>query len=99
MVELIGDLRAPRIRANLERLQEEIAAAAADSASNRGGRDEVEMLAATKYVAAEDLPVLPRRASGWSVRTAPRTCRRRSRPTGSCSSGTSSASCRAAGCG
>ena len=40
----------------------------------------------------------PRPACGWSARTARRTCRRRSRRTASCSSGTSSASCRAGAC-
>ncbi len=55
MVELIADLRAERIRANLERLREAI-----DSALARGGRaaGTVEILAATKYVACEDLPIL-----------------------------------------
>jgi pyridoxal phosphate enzyme (YggS family) len=55
MVELIGDLRAERIRANLASIAEELAAAAARS--GRAHRD-VEILAATKYVALDDLPVL-----------------------------------------
>jgi PLP dependent protein len=50
MAELISDLRARTIRANLERVREELAAACP-------GR-EVEVLAATKYVSVEDLPVL-----------------------------------------
>jgi PLP dependent protein len=55
VAELIEQLRPERIRANLERLREEIAAAAA-----RAGRDPqaVEVLAATKYVAAADLRAL-----------------------------------------
>jgi len=53
MVELISGLRAERLRANLERIREELAAA-------RPGEDrgEVEVLAAIKYVSVEDLPVL-----------------------------------------
>jgi pyridoxal phosphate enzyme (YggS family) len=50
MAELITDLRAGTIRANLARVREELAAASA-------GR-EVDVLAATKYVSVEDLPVL-----------------------------------------
>ncbi len=55
MVELIADLRAEVIRANLFQVRAEIEAAAASA-----GRDpnEVEVLAATKYVSAGDLPVL-----------------------------------------
>ncbi len=55
MVELIGDLRAERIRAQLEHVRGEI-----DAALERGGRPSgtVEILAATKYVACEDLPIL-----------------------------------------
>jgi pyridoxal phosphate enzyme (YggS family) len=55
MVEPISGLHAERIRANLDRVHDEIAQAA-----TRAGRDpgEVEVLAATKYVSAEDLPVL-----------------------------------------
>ncbi len=58
MVELITGLRTRRIRENLERIRREIAAAAADPAARRSGRGAVEVLAATKYVAAADLPVL-----------------------------------------
>ncbi len=55
MAELIGDLRAERIRTNLARICEELAAAAA-----RSGRSaaDIEILAATKYVAAADMPIL-----------------------------------------
>jgi PLP dependent protein len=55
VAELIGDLRAERIRANLARIGEELAAAAA-----RSGRSaaDVEILAATKYVAVADMPIL-----------------------------------------
>jgi pyridoxal phosphate enzyme (YggS family) len=55
MVELIGDLRAERIRANLASIGEELTAAAALAGRSR---DEVEILAATKYVALDDLPIL-----------------------------------------
>jgi pyridoxal phosphate enzyme (YggS family) len=55
MAQLIGGLRAADVRANLERVREEVAAAAV-----RGGRDPagVEILAATKYLAADELPKL-----------------------------------------
>jgi pyridoxal phosphate enzyme (YggS family) len=55
VVEPISGLRVERVRANLDRVHEEIAQAAI-----RAGRgpDEVEVLAATKYVSAEDLPTL-----------------------------------------
>jgi PLP dependent protein len=53
MVELISGLRAERLRANLERIREELAAARPG-----GDRGEVEVLAAIKYVSVEDLPVL-----------------------------------------
>lgn len=51
MVELITDLRADRIRANLEHVRQEIA---------QTGRDpgEIEILAAVKYVPVEQLAVL-----------------------------------------
>ncbi len=57
MVELIGELRAERIAANLERVRGEI-----DAALERAGREPgtVEIVAATKYVAVEDLPILAR---------------------------------------
>ena len=57
MVELIGDLSEERVRANLERVRGEI-----DVALVRSGReaDTVEILAATKYAASDDLPLLAR---------------------------------------
>ena len=55
MVELIPDLRADTVRANLDEVREEIAAAAKAAERDPG---EVEVLAATKYVSAEDLPTL-----------------------------------------
>jgi pyridoxal phosphate enzyme (YggS family) len=51
MVELIRDLRADRVRENLERVREKIAATGRDPA-------EVEILAAVKYVPVEELEVL-----------------------------------------
>jgi PLP dependent protein len=55
VVELISDLNADTVRANLAEVREEIATAA-----KAAGRDpgEVEVLAATKYVSAKDLPTL-----------------------------------------
>jgi PLP dependent protein len=55
MAELIASIDADRVRENLARVREEIAAAAA-----RAGRDPaaVRVLAATKYVACDDLPKL-----------------------------------------
>jgi pyridoxal phosphate enzyme (YggS family) len=55
VVGLISGLRPERVSGNLERVREQIAAAA-----ERSGRDAraVEILAATKYVAASELPVL-----------------------------------------
>jgi pyridoxal phosphate enzyme (YggS family) len=59
MVELIRGLQAERVRANLAGIREEIAAAVAGSALERpAGREDVEILAATKYVAGEELGVL-----------------------------------------
>jgi pyridoxal phosphate enzyme (YggS family) len=57
VAELIAGLRADVIAANLKRLREEIAAAAARSSAARLG-GEVELLAAIKYVSLEDLPLL-----------------------------------------
>jgi uncharacterized pyridoxal phosphate-containing UPF0001 family protein len=51
LAELITGLDAERVAANLSRVREEIATTGRDPA-------EVEILAATKYVAAEELPVL-----------------------------------------
>jgi pyridoxal phosphate enzyme (YggS family) len=50
MAELISGLSSETIRANLERIRSELAAAAGDRA--------LEVLAATKYVPLEELPVL-----------------------------------------
>jgi pyridoxal phosphate enzyme (YggS family) len=60
VVELISGLRAETVRANLERIRGEIADAAERSPSSAGSRRQadVEILAATKYVALADLPVL-----------------------------------------
>jgi PLP dependent protein len=60
MAELIAGLTAGDVRANLERLREQIAAAAERSPAARPGqaRRDVELLAAVKYLSAEDLPVL-----------------------------------------
>jgi pyridoxal phosphate enzyme (YggS family) len=59
VVELISALRAATVRANLEHVREEIAQAVARSATE-GDRtpQEVEVLAATKYVSVGDLPLL-----------------------------------------
>ena len=71
MAELISGLRSEIIRANLERIRDEIAAAAQRRATlgSTGAATvldgdlptrprEVEVLAATKYVSVEDLPIL-----------------------------------------
>jgi pyridoxal phosphate enzyme (YggS family) len=60
MVELIRGLRAERVRENMARLSEEIAVAIAASPVGRvlPGREHVEILAATKYVASEELQAL-----------------------------------------
>lgn len=55
MVELIGGLEAGRVRAELEAVREEVARAA--EVSGRDGQ-EVEILAAGKYVPSAELPVL-----------------------------------------
>ncbi|HXB65834.1 MAG TPA: YggS family pyridoxal phosphate-dependent enzyme [Solirubrobacteraceae bacterium] len=63
MAELIAPVDAERVRANLARVREEIVLAAREV-----GRDpsEVQVLAATKYVALEDLPALAE-AGVWVV--------------------------------
>jgi pyridoxal phosphate enzyme (YggS family) len=60
VVELIRGLSAQMIRANLERVRGEIAAARERAPLGRetGARGQVEILAATKYVASDELPVL-----------------------------------------
>jgi PLP dependent protein len=55
VAELIGGLDAARIRANLERIRGELAAATERSP---GGPRRVEVLAAVKYVATGELPAL-----------------------------------------
>lgn len=55
MVELIPDLRADTVRANLAAVRDEIATAAGGAGRDPG---EVELLAATKYVSVDDLPTL-----------------------------------------
>jgi PLP dependent protein len=55
VVELISDLRADTVRANLAEVREEIATVAIAAGRDPG---EVEVLAATKYVSVDDLPVL-----------------------------------------
>ena len=50
MVQLISGLRAERVAANLERVRDQLAAT--------GRSDEVEILAATKYLPVEELPIL-----------------------------------------
>jgi uncharacterized pyridoxal phosphate-containing UPF0001 family protein len=57
LVELITGLQAERVAANLERVRTEIAAAGRDPA-------DVEILAATKYLPAEELPVLAQAGVG-----------------------------------
>ena len=59
MVEQITGLAADTVRANLERVREEIEQAVSRSATAADqARREVEVLAATKYVSIDDLPVL-----------------------------------------
>lgn len=60
MAELISGLRPQTVRANLERLREEIASAAerSETAGTRRRGSEVEILAATKYLPPEELPAL-----------------------------------------
>jgi pyridoxal phosphate enzyme (YggS family) len=58
MAELISGLSAETVRANLDRIRTEIGAAVARAPHTRVDRPEVEILAASKYVAFEDMPVL-----------------------------------------
>lgn len=60
MAELIGELRVERIRENVARVREEIAQAVHRSPVTRAAqqRSGVELLAAIKYVARDDLPLL-----------------------------------------
>jgi PLP dependent protein len=58
VVELIRDIDPARVGKNLERIRAEVAAAVASPAARRSGRGQVEILAATKYLASEELPAL-----------------------------------------
>jgi pyridoxal phosphate enzyme (YggS family) len=58
MVELIKNPQVARVRENLERIRQEVSEAASRASARRSGRAEVEVLAATKYISAEDLPTL-----------------------------------------
>ena len=60
MAELTGHLQAERVRSNLARLDEQIALAAERRPPAHDGsrRPKVQVLAATKYVAPEDMPAL-----------------------------------------
>ncbi len=60
MAELISEVRVERIRSNLAHVREEIASAVRRSSVRRTAGDEppVELLAAIKYVASADLPLL-----------------------------------------
>jgi pyridoxal phosphate enzyme (YggS family) len=61
LVELIGGLRAEGVRANLERIREQLAGAAARAPARAGARPAggpVEIVAAAKYVPAGELAVL-----------------------------------------
>ena len=60
MVDLIAGIEPVMVRENLARIEEQIAAAASRRPPTPGGgsRRPVEVLAATKYVSAEDLPLL-----------------------------------------
>src|SRR5450755_2862853 len=60
MVEMISGLDAGTVSENLSRVRERIAVAAGRSGAPRAVRrgGEVEVLAAVKYVASQDLPIL-----------------------------------------
>jgi hypothetical protein len=60
VAQLIANLDAGRVRANLQRIEEELAAAAARAPAGPGGapRPKPEVLAAVKYVPAAELPKL-----------------------------------------
>lgn len=63
MAELIAPIEAERVRANLAKVREEIVLAAREADRDPS---EVQVLAATKYVALEDLPALAQ-AGVWVV--------------------------------
>jgi pyridoxal phosphate enzyme (YggS family) len=59
VAQLISGLQAQRIRANVAQVREQIAGARQRAPARRTGeRHEVELLAAIKYVACDDLPLL-----------------------------------------
>ena len=58
MVELIEGLRSELVRANLERIREQVASARERSGQRLRRDAEVQILAATKYVPAAEMPVL-----------------------------------------
>jgi pyridoxal phosphate enzyme (YggS family) len=59
MARLISGLRVETVRANLQRIGEEIGAARERAAAHAPHpREPIEVLAATKYIAADELPVL-----------------------------------------
>ena len=60
MVELIRDLDAERVHANLRRIREQVDAALAASGRADTEKHGVEVLAATKYIPLGELPVLAR---------------------------------------
>ena len=99
MVELIRNLQAARLRENLARLAEEIDAAVQDSPVGRDvpGRERVEILAATKYVATEELDTLAEAGITLLGENRAQDLAERASGTTVGSSGISSASCRAAG--
>ena len=58
MARLISDLQAPRIAENLARVRAQIVAAQARAPARAVQRADVQLLAAIKYVAVDDLPLL-----------------------------------------
>jgi PLP dependent protein len=60
VAELISGVDPERVGANLRRISGEIAAACSSRRAVRAGRGGVEVLAATKYVAAFEMPLLAR---------------------------------------
>ena len=83
MAGLIHGLDPAKVAANLERVRE------------RAGEG-VEILAATKYVPLEEMGALAEAGVRWSARTASRTSPPSTSAGATPSSGTSSATCRAA---
>ena len=58
-------------------MREQIAAATSALRAHGGRRSDVKLLAAIKYVAADDLPLLAEAGIGWWARTARRSWRRK----------------------